>query len=322
MTGPTQQQQLRAGTADPDERSLLTLFGLIVALVLATCYLIAAVPSTETTLSEVPTLFYNIATLNRMPISAQDFSGSLIIILIWLIPIIVVDYGLCRKCMPNAGSRWFLLHAIGNMVVSLGALPDFLYVFQNPPAGLSVAYCVDLNKNSSRWACSEWPVGLIVAMHIYHMMGFKLNADDMFHHLLFVPVIGGLHFMYPWGALGNVLCFFLSGLPGGISYFLLCAVKAGRMSSFMEKRINCSINTWVRGPGIVMFITLALACWARPPPGTPPDHVIPTWLLFPSVAVVFFNGQYYAQRVIGNYYIRKAQDHAKRGIQRVDLHTS
>ena len=29
-----------------------------------------------------------------------------------------------------------------------------------------------------------------------------------------------------------------------------------------------------------------------------------------------------AQRVIGNYYIRKAQDHAKRGIKKVDLHTS
>ena len=33
-------------------------------------------------------------------------------------------------------------------------------------------------------------------------------------------------------------------------------------------------------------------------------------------------GQYYAQRVIGNYYIRKAQDYQKRGITRVDLHAS
>ena len=39
-------------------------------------------------------------------------------------------------------------------------------------------------------------------------------------------------------------------------------------------------------------------------------------------AVVFFNGQFYAQRVIGNYYIRKAQDYAKKGIGHVDLHAS
>jgi len=49
---------------------------------------------------------------------------------------------------------------------------------------------------------------------------------------------------------------------------------------------------------------------------------MPWFLFWPSMAVVFFNAQYYAQRVIGNYYIRKAQDHAKRGIKRVDLHAS
>jgi hypothetical protein len=32
--------------------------------------------------------------------------------------------------------------------------------------------------------------------------------------------------------------------------------------------------------------------------------------------------RYYAQRVIGNYYIRKAQDYQKRGIHYVDLHAS
>ena len=33
-------------------------------------------------------------------------------------------------------------------------------------------------------------------------------------------------------------------------------------------------------------------------------------------AITFFNANYYAQRVIGDYYIRKAQDHAKRGVDR------
>ena len=47
------------------------------------------------------------------------------------------------------------------------------------------------------------------------------------------------------------------------------------------------------------------------------------WYFFvPTILVAFFNGQYYAQRVIGNYYIRKAQDYQKRGIRTVDLHTS
>ena len=49
---------------------------------------------------------------------------------------------------------------------------------------------------------------------------------------------------------------------------------------------------------------------------------MPAWLFFASCAVIFFNGQFYAQRVIGNYYIRKAQDYQKRGIKYVDLHAS
>ena len=31
-------------------------------------------------------------------------------------------------------------------------------------------------------------------MHLYHVLGFKLNAADTFHHVVFVPIIGGMHF--------------------------------------------------------------------------------------------------------------------------------
>ena len=71
-----------------------------------------------------------------------------------------------------------------------------------------------------------------------------------------------------------------------------------------------------------LVCALTIACWARPYPGTPPSHVMPWYVFWPIISIVFFNGQYYAQRVIGNYYIRKAQDYAKRGIVKVDLHAS
>ena len=137
-----------------------------------------------------------------------------------------------------------------------------------------------------------------------------------------MPVIGGIHFVYPWGASGNILCFFISGLPGGIDYLMLTAVKCGKMAPIVEKRINCSINTWLRGPGIVAFSTVCIMCWAKPYPGTPPEDVMPTVPFLMCGAITFFNANYYAQRVIGDYYIRKAQDHAKKGVDRVELHTS
>lgn len=149
---------------------------------------------------------------------------------------------------------------------------------------------------------------------------------------------------------------------------------------------DCSINTWLRGPGITTFCALCIACWSRPYPGTPPEHMLPQYLFWPIIGIIFFNGQYYAQRVIGkcahagfplhartpacpstlarahqrislllvgafctassaagesgvahaypthtrraarcgvrSYYIRKAQDYAKRGITHVELHAS
>ena len=54
-----------------------------------------------------------------------------------------------------------------------------------------------------------------------------------------------------------------------------------------------------------------------------PEDVMPTVPFLMCGAITFFNANYYAQRVIGDYYyIRKAQDHAKRGVDRVELHTS
>ena len=35
--------------------------------------------------------------------------------------------------------------------------------------------------------------------------------------------LAGWGFRYPWGTSGNILCFFISGLPGGLDYFLLAA---------------------------------------------------------------------------------------------------
>lgn len=92
---------------------------------------------------------------------------------------------------------------------------------QRPNAGLSASYC----KSLPFPACNDLATCLIFAIHAYHIVGFKLSSEDLFHHIMFVPIIVGVHFIYPWGAVGNMLSFFISGLPGGLSYFLLAAVK-------------------------------------------------------------------------------------------------
>jgi hypothetical protein len=276
--------------------------------------------------SSLRTLYAEVATLRRVPRSADDNVAAAAAFVLSLPLLFVIDYGVCMRICRDVGARWFLLHGLGNMIVAVAALPDFYFAAQDPPASLSLAYCHRLSATGtlgSYFACSDLLTSLIIAMHVYHTIAFKLSSADLFHHLLFVPLIGGVHFCYPWGVSGNILCFFISGFPGGLDYLMLAAVKSGVMSSFSEKHINTSINTWVRGPGITAYLTLALTCWLKPPLDTPKEHLMPFPPMIVTCFVIFFNGQYYAQRVIGNYYIRKAQDHAKRGLKGpVDLHAS
>ena len=326
MMGPTQRHDdvlsanptLKPTRRDPEQRSLAKLLGLYA--VMSAAFLAILVLSGATAMSELPSLVLDVLTLQRLPWSAQDIPAAVVAGCLSLGPLIFIDFTLCAWMCRDAGARWFLLHAIGNMVVAALCLPDFSYVAANPPAAIAVSYCRTLPAGGL--GCSDWPTSILIAMHVYHMLAFKLSPDDLFHHLLFVPVIGGIHFVYPWGASGNVLAFFISGLPGGIDYFLLAAVKAGRLSSFTEKRINCSINTWLRSPGILSFVFLVLFCWLKPYPGTPPEDIMPGWLFVICFAVIGFNSQYYAQRVIGNYYIKKAQEYSKKGLKNVDLHAS
>ena len=301
---------------DPEQRPLSFLLSLIAAL--SVCASVLLVWTTSTEASELPTLLFDVALGRRGPWSAQDNVAGVAALLLSLIYLVVVDFTVCAAVCTDAAGRWFLLHAIGNLVVAALSLPDLFNWWANPGGALSIGYCTELPFPG----CSDWPTVLIVAMHIYHMLAFRLSGDDLFHHLLFVPLIGGVNFAYAWGVAGNILSFFISGLPGGVDYLMLAAVKSGRLSSYTEKRVNCSINTWIRGPGITAFCTIVLGAWSQARHAGEAQDLMPPPLFFTACAIIFFNGQFYAQRVIGNYYIRKAQDYTKRGITKVDLHNS
>jgi len=315
VLGPSQRAEMRQ-SKDPAQRSLkVTAMRIAITAVLVAVVIIIV---GGTSISKLPTLVWEVATLQRLPATAQDNEAAAVAFVLSLLPLFIVDATVCQYTCKDEGSRWFLLHALGNLVVAAMALPDFYWAAKHPQAAISVRYCADKPFP----ACSDWPTALIIAMHGYHVLRFKLSADDLFHHLVFVPIIGGIHFIYPWGTSGNILCFFISGLPGGLDYLMLSAVKAGKLSSYFEKRVNCSINTWIRSPGIITFCIVAICGWMNPTSETPPSDLMPWFLFWPTVLIIFFNAQYYAQRVIGNYYIRKAQDYTKRGIQKVDLHAS
>ena len=85
-------------------------------------------------------------------------------------------------------------------------------------------------------------------VHVYHMLAFKLSGPEYFHHLLFIPTLGFPGQLFDWGAMGNFQAFFISGLPGGIDYYLL-SVGYDRLE---QKHISANLNIWCRMPGLLV----------------------------------------------------------------------
>jgi hypothetical protein len=203
---------------------------------------------------------------------------------------VIADVVLSRFIDRSNKGHWFGLHAFANLFVVVFAIPDVIYTLQDPMSGLSARGCDD-----RMWACNDMAASAIVAIHMYHCLAYRnLTADDWFHHILFCTTILPMHFAFTWGVWSNMLCFFISGLPGGIDYALLTLVKTGVIHSMTEKRINVYLNMWVRGPGLIAVVVLNYVGYLYS------DHTIPRWPCLIGGLLVMFNGQYYSERVVAS----------------------
>ena len=226
----------------------------------------------------------------------SDSFGSLAVFLLSLVTLGIFDLGFFSKLEKVGGTnaRWFGLHAFANFFVVILAIPDVMQTVVDPANSMSI------ECNFSSLACSDSPVCIIAAIHLYHILAFRnLTWDDWFHHLVFAVGICSLHFCFKWGPISQFLSFFISGLPGGIDYAMLCCVKLKILRPIKEKRINRFMNVWIRSPGLLTSGILAYASYQNGH-----NHINPGGLLFGMVLVVF-NGQYYMERVVANHAVKK-----------------
>jgi hypothetical protein len=151
-------------------------------------------------------------------------------------------------------ARWFFIHAFANLFVVVSSLPALGVVMRDPTHSMDGHVYTD---RSFFGTSSRWPLTIINSVHAYHMVGgFGLTAADWFHHVLFIPALGFPAQIFNLGALCNWQAFFISGLPGGIDYFLLGLIKCGTMDHMLEKRVNANMNVWCRAPGILVATVL------------------------------------------------------------------
>ena len=150
-------------------------------------------------------------------------------------------------------SRWFMLHFSVNFIVTILSSCGLVHFLQNP----LFAMMTTENGETIFSAESKWPLTLVICLHFYHCLRFKLSYQDKLHHFLFIPTLGIPGLILDWGCFSNYLVFFICGLPGGIDYLLLSLQKQGKALKWNQKKICANLNMWVRLPGILLAIGVA-----------------------------------------------------------------
>ena len=180
---------------------------------------------------------------------------------------------------------WFTLHALANAAIVGYAWGDTLHLLAHP---------------LDAFGASEGRTqGIVMAIHLYHVLGFKLSMDDKIHHAVSVGVVGSMGYMVRLGRVQNAMNFFVCGLPGGIDYLLLAAAKSNLIPKITEKRINLWLQVAIRWPGMLLCINHAIV--SKLSHG---DEVSVGWIPILIMSCLHgWNGLYYAQRVCGNPHV-------------------
>ena len=201
--------------------------------------------------------------------------------------IYLVDKFICSH-LPKA--RWFSLHAICNAINTICAFNVVTYALYQP-VHLTIDNEIYSNKLIS--INSIWPTVYTIALHIYHIIFFKLRYQDFIHHICFVPfLLCNLSYQVK-----NLTIFFACGLPGMITYILLSLKRYNIISKKTEKQISFYQNLWLRAPGLLFsaFSVFYSHLYSQ--------KILPMNLYFTGgiCLIASINGMFYLQQISRTY---------------------
>ena len=181
----------------------------------------------------------------------------------------------------NDKTKWFFLHFVGNCYVVYRSLHAVLNFIHDPiHATLSTDNVVDTRI-------------IVLSMHIYHQLLFKLNTEDLYHHIVFVYLGTTLIHFSQIGYLMSIYQLFSSGLPGGLIYLCLVLEHYNIMNKETRLSIASWINLWIRSPGLCICGSVCLLRFLYFP------KTINSLVIFILTQFcTIYNGQYYMNQVI------------------------
>lgn len=241
----------------------------------------------------------------------NTFKGNIIIMIV----LFVFD-----KLFAPTKARWFSVHAFGNLLAVISAFYATYCTLADPAEAMS---SLKYNDSSFFGNATPWPIIIVNAIHVYHMVAYNLTSADYFHHLTFALTMGSTGQLYRLGAFRSFLVFWLSGVPGGIDYFSLVLVKLGKLEPMTQKRNCAAINIWMRGPFLTIsgFVIYLNYIYHGHESGTGyPPVLVAACISF----LCYFNGQYYTKQSVANHAIAHVLGEVKTrvslitGLQTVD----
>ena len=135
----------------------------------------------------------------------------------------------------NNNGRWFQLHAIINIIITLLTMND-------------VKDCILYPEKSNDIVPLQNSAFFALVMHIYHCLMFKIRYDDWIHHISSVFLTTPIFITFPCKGT-SFFTFIGTGLPGAIDYIGLSLYKNDIISKYKQKHITYFINSYIRMPG-------------------------------------------------------------------------
>ena len=219
---------------------------------------------------------------------------NLLPVFLTMIPMVFLDDYLrtVKYYIPN--HRWCCIHSIVNGCVVMLTIIDTLTLLSSDKTIQQTEHVAYLHASR-----------LVMALHIYHVLAFKVDQTAMIaHHIVMMPILC-IPFINHGNNMFIMFCnyslFFLCGLPGCIDYYCMHLCYSKRMKRLDEKSINTWLNTWVRAPGILYAAFFVYR-----------QHMNGMLDLFYTAAVVItfvWNAQFWSSATSISYGYNLAKDH-------------
>lgn len=182
---------------------------------------------------------------------------------------------------------YYLLHSLANWGIVYYTYPTVRDTYLN------------LTK-SSMLITNPISYQICAALHIYHILRYKMNREDIKHHIPTLTVLSIPLFNVSQSPLVAHIAFYLCGLPGIIDYILLFLSRNNIIYNMTEKKWNLYLNLYLRCPGAILNSALAFLLIQQQP------KILECYNLFylGVGAFSFWNGTYYLRNVIVDYHLR------------------